>query len=250
MQRGIALKNKYSTRDSLNYLSTVETVNKAQGILDTGFTLDAVKLMYNTLTKLEKSVDFRRRLEDKGPTEDIIKFYAFGGSSGLAWSRMILKDEGILKSYTKPITKEMINQDGDDAKYGKIQVAKALNEELRLATFVVLEPQDNDGLTTDLHGDWYDAQTIEKSCLNFNRFCSKANILHMAETNGYDFVESYITRGDVVIGERLVKAGSWLATIYVEDAPEHEWIWQGIKDGTFNGLSVQCMANTQNIESE
>ena len=37
----------------------------------------------------------------------------------------------------------------------QVSVAKSLNEEKRRATFVVLEPQDDDGTTTDLHGDWY-----------------------------------------------------------------------------------------------
>lgn len=250
MQRGIALKNKYSNRSSTAHITTQEQVQKAEQIVADGFTLDAIKEMYYKLTQLEKSVDYRKRLEDKGPTEEIIKFYAFGGSAGLAWTRLVLKEQGILKSYKKDITEAELQKDGDDKTYGSIQVAKAVNEELRLATFVVLEPQDDDGMTSDLHLDWYSAETIEKSCLNFNRFCSKANILHMVDTNGYDFVESYITRGDVVIGERLVKSGSWIATIYVQDEPQYEWIWQGIKDGTFNGLSVQCMATTQNIESE
>jgi hypothetical protein len=70
----------------------------------------------------------------------------------------------------------------------------------------------------------------------------------MVDTEGYSFVESYVTRGDVVIGEKLVKAGSWIATIYVEDNPVHDWIWQGIKDGAFNGLSVQCMATTEALD--
>jgi len=212
MQRGIALKNKYSTRDSLNYLSTVETVNKAQGILETGFTLDAVKTMYNTLTKLEKSVDFRRRLEDKGPTEDIIKFYAFGGSSGLAWSRMILKDEGILKSYTKDITPEMINQDGDDAKYGKIQVAKALNEELQQATFVVMVPNE-----PDLHGDITSESEVRKACHNFNKYSMQANLFHLAKTDTFEFAESFIAPVDMAIDDKFITKGTWLCTIQCLD---------------------------------
>jgi hypothetical protein len=248
MQRGIALKNKYSSRENQAYQTTVQQVQKAQDILDKGFDLGAIKEIYNKLSALEKSVDFRRRLSDKGPTEDIIKFYSFGGSAGLAWARSILKQEGILKSYNKPITDAELNKDGDDKVYGGMKIAKALNEEMRLATFVVLEPQDDDGLTTDLHGDTYTADMIEKSCINFNRFCQKANLLHMVDTEGYSFVESYVTRGDVVIGEKLVKAGSWIATIYVEDNPVHDWIWQGIKDGAFNGLSVQCMATTEALD--
>jgi hypothetical protein len=239
MQRGIALKNKYSTRDSINYLNTVETVNKAQGILDTGFTLDAVKLMYSTLTKLEKSVDFRRRLEDKGPTEDIIKFYAFGGSSGLAWSRMILKDEGILKSYTKPITPEMLNQDGDDAKYGKIQVAKALNEELQQATFVVMVPNE-----PDLHGDITSEDEVRKACHNFNKYSMQANLFHLAKTDTFEFAESFIAPVDMAIGDKFITKGTWLCTVQCLD----DGLWELIKSGEVNGVSIGALASVETLE--
>jgi hypothetical protein len=36
-------------------------------------------------------------------------------------------------------------------------IKKSANDEKRLATFVVLEPQSDDLTTTDLHEDWYDA---------------------------------------------------------------------------------------------
>ncbi len=41
-----------------------------------------------------------------------------------------------------------------------VGVVKSVNTEKRLATFVVLEPQDDDGMTTDLHGDYYDEDTV------------------------------------------------------------------------------------------
>lgn len=127
-------------------------------------------------------------------------------------------------------------------------ITKSVNEEKRLATFVVLEPQDNDGLTSDLHEDWYDADMVEKSCHNFNRFCKKANILHMLDTTAIEFIESYITKAEFKIGEQVIKQGTWLATIYVEDNEAGEWIWKGIKDGTFDGLSVQAMGTVYEIE--
>ena len=46
-------------------------------------------------------------------------------------------------------------------------ITKSLNESKRLATFVVLEPQEDDGMTTDLHGDYYDEETILDACIQF-----------------------------------------------------------------------------------
>lgn len=127
-------------------------------------------------------------------------------------------------------------------------ITKSLNDEKRLALFAVLEPQDEDYTTTDGHLDWYDADTVEKACHSFNRSMKQANLLHMIDTNGFEFIESYITPADAIIGDCFVKKGTWLANIHVIDKPEYDWIWGGIKDGTFNGLSIQCTGLTEPID--
>lgn len=124
-----------------------------------------------------------------------------------------------------------------------IQVIKSLNEEKRLATFVVLEPQEDDGLTTDLHGDTYSADAVEQACHDFNIQCRKANLLHMLDTTSYEFVESYILPVEAEINNKVIKAGTWLAVIKAKE----DWIWEGIKDGTFNGLSIQCKAKWEDM---
>ena len=131
----------------------------------------------------------------------------------------------------------------------QVSVAKSLDMEKRRATFVVLEPQPEDGTTTDLHGDWYSEEDIVEGCYSFNKHCRKANLLHLIDTNGFQFIESYILPSEAIIGETKVKKGSWVATIEVEDSEQYEWIWEGIKDGTFNGLSIQCDAYEQPMET-
>lgn len=123
-------------------------------------------------------------------------------------------------------------------------VIKSLNSEKRLATFVVLEPQDDPEMTSDLHADWYDADAVEEACHNFNTQCRKANLLHMLDTDSYEFVESYILPVEAEINGKVIKAGSWLAVVKAKE----DWIWQGIKDGTFNGLSIQCNAVYEDIK--
>lgn len=127
----------------------------------------------------------------------------------------------------------------------KSLITKALNDEKRLATFVVLEPQSNDGMTTDLHGDYYDEETILDACIQFNKSLNlrKGKLLHMVETEGYSFVESYVTLADMEVNGQVIKKGTWIQTIYAEA----DWIWEGIKDGTFNGLSVECMGTVEEI---
>ena len=127
-------------------------------------------------------------------------------------------------------------------------IVKSLNEEKRLATFLVLEPQDDDLTTTDLHGDWYDADTVEDACHSFNRFCRKANLFHLVDTTSFEFVESYITEAEITVGEEVIKKGSWLAKIYVNKSESGNLVWESIKSGEFNGLSVQCEGFVSDIE--
>lgn len=125
-----------------------------------------------------------------------------------------------------------------------IAVMKSTNEALRQATFLVLEPQDEDMTTSDLHGDWYSEEDVFKACRAFNDTEQKANLLHMIDTNGFRFIESYVTLGAFDLGDSHIKKGSWLATIQCEA----DYIWEGILDGTFNGLSIQCYARTEDLE--
>lgn len=129
-----------------------------------------------------------------------------------------------------------------------VPIVKSLNEEKRLATFLVLEPQDEDLTTSDLHGDWYDADTVESACHDFNRFCRKANLFHLVDTTAFEFVESYITETEMNLGETFIKKGSWLAKIYVSDSESGNLVWESIKSGEFNGLSVQCEGFVSDIE--
>lgn len=239
MQRGIALKNKYSNRSSTAHITTQEQVQKAEQIVADGFTLDAIKEMYYKLTQLEKSVDYRKRLEDKGPTEEIIKFYAFGGSAGLAWTRLVLKEQGILKSYKKDITEAELQKDGDDKTYGSIQVAKAVNEELKQATFVVMVPDE-----PDAHGDVTSVDEVRKACHNFNKYSMQANLFHLAKTDTFEFAESYIAPVDLAIGDKLVSKGTWLCTVQCLD----DGLWELIKSGEVCGVSIGALASVEQIE--
>ncbi len=161
-----------------------------------------------------------------------------------------LKDTGDETKAMKASMKAMANAEKSFKKYStkKSLITKSLNDEKRLATFVVLEPQSDDGMTTDLHGDYYDEETILDACIQFNRVCKKANLLHMIDTTAYEFVESYIAPCDIVIEGVKIKKGTWLATIYVTETPLGDKVWEGIKSGEFNGLSVQCEGVVEYVE--
>lgn len=238
MQRGIALKNKYSNRSSTAHITTQEQVQKAEQIVANGFTLDAIKEMYYKLTQLEKSVDYRKRLEDKGPSEEIIKFYAFGGSAGLAWTRLVLKEQGILKSYKKDITEAELQKDGDDATYGKIQVAKAMDTELMQVTYVAMKPG------VDLHGDLVELEDIRLAKESFNKSMMRANMFHMVMTDSFDIIESFLAPTEMVLNKNLVEKGEWLVTLQIHD-PD---LWDMIKNDEITGVSIGATAIVETLE--
>lgn len=236
-RRGLALREKYNRGG----LSTTEAgaqgigsgVARARDILGGSLSLESVKRMHSFFSRHENNYRPTDRESDGGPTAGTIAWLIWGGSSGRSWARSILRREGLLNKSTVNVS----------------SVLKALNPEKRQATFVVLEPQDDnqDYETSDLHGDWYDAETVEKACRDFNANSKRANIMHMLNTEGFEFIESYIAPADMHIEDKFIKKGSWVATIQVVDKPEHDWIWENIKKGEFNGLSVQCYGITETI---
>ena len=130
----------------------------------------------------------------------------------------------------------------------EVEVTKALDEEERMALFVVLEPQE-ESYTTDLHGDTYTAKEIEKACNGFAKHCNKANLFHRVETEHAQVVQNFITPVELTLNDgRIVKSGSWLQWWYFPETEQGEEIWKAVKSGEINGVSIQCRANTEELE--
>lgn len=123
-----------------------------------------------------------------------------------------------------------------------VKIEKAANEAERKALFVVLEPE-----VVDEHGDIYSAQEVEKAMLNFNKHSMKANLFHMVETQDAEIQQSYTAPSDMYIGEKLVQKGTWLQSWYFPETEVGEKLWQGVVSGEFNGVSINAMAETQEL---
>lgn len=120
-----------------------------------------------------------------------------------------------------------------------VQVVKSVNEELKQATFIVMVPDE-----VDLHGDIIAEDEVRKACHNFNKHCNQANLFHITKTATFEFAESYCSLVDFVLGDKLVKKGTWLATIQVHDSE----LWDLIKDGEVSGLSIGALASVEDVE--
>lgn len=120
-----------------------------------------------------------------------------------------------------------------------LKVSKAFNEELQQATFVVMVPDE-----IDLHGDITSAQEVAAACYNYNQYCMKANLFHLAETQAFSIIESYIAPTDFVLGNKLVTKGTWLCTVQVHQ----QWLWDEIKLGNICSVSIGAMAVVEDLE--
>lgn len=121
------------------------------------------------------------------------------------------------------------------------KVAKATNEELKQATYIVLVPDE-----VDLHGDIINEDEVRKACHNFNKFSMQANLFHLVETETFEFVESYIAPTDFTLGDKEVKKGTWLATVQALD----DDLWSLMKNGEICGLSIGALAHVETLEEE
>lgn len=120
-------------------------------------------------------------------------------------------------------------------------VVKSLNEELKQALFVCMVPNE-----VDLHGDITSEDEVRKACHNFNKFCSQANLFHIVKTESFEFAESYIAPTDFILGDKEVKKGTWLVNIQVND----DSLWELIKSGEINGVSIGALASVETLEKD
>jgi hypothetical protein len=128
-----------------------------------------------------------------------------------------------------------------------IQIVKSANEEERMALMLVLEPQESDGTTTDLHGDWYDEDTIRKACHDYNDRCERIGVMHKELASNDEVIvrESYIAPCDFVTETGVpIKKGSWLMWLHF---PSDD-MWQKVKDGTYDSVSIECSALGYELE--
>lgn len=121
----------------------------------------------------------------------------------------------------------------------KVPILKSTDSKLKQVLFVAMQPD-----LVDLHGDVASEEEVRKACHSYNLTCNKANLFHLAPTETFDIVESYIVPIDIQIGERFVTKGSWLVNLQVHD----EDLWNAIESGEVNGVSIGAIATVEEIK--
>lgn len=123
----------------------------------------------------------------------------------------------------------------------QVSVTKSLDSELRQCLFIAMQEG------TDLHGDYTDAEEIRKAKESFNRALLKqnmANLFHMTSTDKFSILESYLAPCDMQIDEHFVQKGTWLMNLQIHD----DKLWEMIKAGEINGISIGALAQVEPLE--
>lgn len=238
-KRGLALREKWN-RGGLNASQAKSEgvgsgVARARDIANGNLTLDTVKRMHAFFSRHEKNFNPSKKESDGGPTAGTIAWYLWGGSAGKAWARSILRQEKLLKAVDAEL-----NLNIEDLK-DKLSVSKAVNEELKQVTYVAMLPD-----SVDLHGDYTSEEEVRKAKESFNRSNMQANLFHVAMTDKFSVIESYLAPVDFILGDNFVKKGTWLMTLQVHD----DDVWTLIKSGEINGISIGALASVETIEEE
>lgn len=107
------------------------------------------------------------------------------------------------------------------------------DKDKRIITGVVLEPDTFDAQETTIsspviekaaHG--YIVKLVEKS--------AKIGVQHNDFTKKFQLLETWIAPQDLVIGTKVVKAGSWVVSMKVIS----DSVWKKIKNGKITGFSI------------
>jgi len=109
----------------------------------------------------------------------------------------------------------------------KIEVFKNL-EEQQLMYGIVFIPD-----VIDAHGDTISPSQVQMSAHNYLINQRIIGIQHKDEAPA-NVVESYIAPVDFIYGEKIIKQGSWIVVLKVNDS----LLWEKIKAGEYTGLSA------------
>jgi hypothetical protein len=154
-----------------------------------------------------------------------------------------LANSGKLAPASLPNGSGIKPEDEDEEKVIKglyTEILKANNEE-QTVTGVVLEPE-----TTDAQMDIYDANVIRSAahdfCSNHN-VNSKLGFMHKDFKRDFELYESWITPQEVTVADKIVKAGSWVITVKVNDPA----VWKMVKEGKIKGFSIGGKAKVKKL---
>jgi len=141
----------------------------------------------------------------------------------------------------KDLPKEVSKSLDEGETFSKFVPIFKSNEEEKLVTGIVLEPETIDG-----QGEIISASEIRKTCFKFMQDFATLGLMHSMFPSSLKIIENYIAPVNFKIDGKEVKKGSWLITTKVLD----DQIWKAVKSGELKGYSIQGISRVKEEEVE
>lgn len=110
----------------------------------------------------------------------------------------------------------------------------------KLVYGVVYEPD-----VEDAHGDFMDAETIEKAAHGFMEEYQNIDKQHDFKTSAGKVVESYVAPSDMTVGDTAIAKGTWVLVTKATDE-----LWESIQKGEFTGYSLAGTAEVEEVKKQ
>ncbi|MFH1230012.1 MAG: XkdF-like putative serine protease domain-containing protein [Planctomycetota bacterium] len=143
------------------------------------------------------------------------------------------KDAPAMKAYK---SEELATLFPDDFLVMKREIAiLKRDDEKQIVYGIVYEPD-----TVDAHGDYTDAEEIERVCHDFLEEYQNISFMHQELINkDVRIAECYIAPVDFPMGQRQVKKGSWVMATHILNSQ----LWGLVKEGKITGYSMEGTAS-------
>jgi hypothetical protein len=112
----------------------------------------------------------------------------------------------------------------------EVRIQKVHGEDERIVTGIVLEP---DGV--DAQNDTISPGEIRSAAHKFMQEYGNVGLQHQTFINGKArILESYVAPSDMLVGDQVIRKGTWLMSMRVLD----DDIWKAVKRGDITGFSI------------
>lgn len=119
-----------------------------------------------------------------------------------------------------------------------VKLVTKADDPQKLVYGVVYEPE-----TEDAHGDYMEAETIEKAAHSFMEDYQQIDKQHDFTTSAGKVVESYVAPVDMAIEDTTITKGTWVLVTKATDE-----MWEDIQKGEFTGYSLAGTAEVEEVK--
>lgn len=121
-----------------------------------------------------------------------------------------------------------------------VKLVTKADDPQKLVYGVVYGPDEEDA-----HGDYMDAETIEKAAHSFMEEYQQIDKQHDFTTNAGKVVESYVAPVDMTIEDTTITKGTWVLVTKATDE-----MWEDIQKGEFTGYSLAGTAEVEEVQKQ